>query len=119
MLSPDFRFLWQFNGNVTKADYLTEGKGPYATLRTALPDLFWNSYDYRVRWSPRAIQVVLLAGLLVQHTARRLVWFLWSKEPVDTQKCYSFPIIPGVTFTLKCDDRFVSWSACNSSPFEQ
>ncbi|CAN0187607.1 unnamed protein product [Pylaiella littoralis] len=48
MLSPDFRFLWQFNGNVTKADYLTEGKGPYATLRTALPDLFWNSYDYRV-----------------------------------------------------------------------
>eukprot|EP00752_Nemacystus_decipiens_P009512 g8503.t1 len=48
MLSPDFRFLWQFNGDMAKADYLTEGKGPYATLRTALPDLFWNSYDYRV-----------------------------------------------------------------------
>lgn len=49
MLSPDFRFLWQFNGDVTRADFLTEGKGPYASLRTALPDLFWNSYDYRVR----------------------------------------------------------------------
>lgn len=49
MLSPDFRFLWQFNGDMSMTDYLTEGKGPYATLRTALPDLFWNSYDYRVR----------------------------------------------------------------------
>lgn len=49
MLSPEFRFLWQFNGDMTKADYLTEGKGPYASLRTAMPDLFWNSYDFRVR----------------------------------------------------------------------
>ncbi|CAM9651121.1 unnamed protein product [Ectocarpus sp. 12 AP-2014] len=48
MLGPDFRFLWQFNGDMGRADYLTEGTGPYATLRTALPDLFWNSYDYRV-----------------------------------------------------------------------
>lgn len=48
MLSPEFRFLWQFNGDMTKTEYLTEGKGPYASLRAALPDLFWNSYDYRV-----------------------------------------------------------------------
>lgn len=49
MLSEDFRFLWQFNGNLTKEDYLAEGKGPYASLRTALPDLYWNAHDFRVR----------------------------------------------------------------------
>ena len=49
MLSEDFRFLWQFNGGMYRADYLKEGTGPYVSLRTALPDLFWNSYDYRVR----------------------------------------------------------------------
>lgn len=50
MLSEDFRFLWQFNGGMYRADYLKAGTGPYASLRTALPDLFWNSYDYRVRY---------------------------------------------------------------------
>lgn len=57
MLSPDFRFLWQFNGDMAKADYLTEGKGPYASLRSALPDLFWNSYDYRVSDRETALHV--------------------------------------------------------------
>lgn len=49
MLAPDFRFLWQFNGDLDLDGYLKEGTGPYATLRTALPDLFWNAYDFRVR----------------------------------------------------------------------
>lgn len=49
MLADDFRFLWQFNGDLSRAEYLMEGKGPYTTLRTALPDLFWNAYDFRVR----------------------------------------------------------------------
>ena len=48
MLSEEFRFLWQFNGAIDRAEYLTEGKGPYTTLRSALPDLFWNAYDFRV-----------------------------------------------------------------------
>lgn len=48
MLSEEFQFLWQFNGAMGRDEYLKEGKGPYTTLRTALPDLFWNSYDYRV-----------------------------------------------------------------------
>lgn len=48
-LAPEFRFLWQYNGELNRDQYLTAGKGPYATLRNAFPDLFWNGYDYRVR----------------------------------------------------------------------
>lgn len=76
MLSPDFRFLWQFNGDMTKADYLAEGKGPYATLRTALPDLFWNSYDYRVRKGTTRDRSLSARGFIREQQFVACVWCL-------------------------------------------